>query len=187
MSGPVGLYLRLLCLFLFCPLLSPIFNFFPPPCSPASRSVSSLRFSGWIRGLSWRPVQWPYPSEARVRFSPLQQHRVGKESVVGGPWAGGGGGGGRSRRRRQKHNRSRPTAGGAIEQWRWWRKEKRRWWHSGGRPTVREGWKGKCFGPQKSVSTGRLEIAWWSGEKGRERARERLDRQSGAEGCLGMV
>ena len=30
MSGPVGLYLRLLCLFLFCPLLSPIFNFFHP-------------------------------------------------------------------------------------------------------------------------------------------------------------
>ena len=164
MSGPVGLYLRLLCFFLFCPLLSPIF-YFPPPCSPASRSVSSLRFSGWIRGLSWRPVQWPHPGEARVRFSPLQQHRVGKESVVGGPWAGSGGRGGRGRRRgRQKHSRSRPTAGGAIEQWRWWRKENRRRWHSGGRPTVREGWKGKCFGPQKSVSTGRLEIAWWSGE-----------------------
>jgi hypothetical protein len=35
----------------------------------------------------------------------------------------------------------------------------------------REGWKGKCFGAQKSVSPARLEIAWWSGEKGSARAR----------------
>lgn len=33
----------------------------------------------------------------------------------------------------------------------------------------REGWKGKCFGAQKSVSPARLEIAWWSGEKGSAR------------------